>query len=85
MFYSGNGYCSPGYAVGVARSSSALGPYLKKGDPILTTATESGLFVGPGHCSVIPTLDNKGWTILYHAWEKDSVCTPTGIRELMVS
>jgi arabinan endo-1,5-alpha-L-arabinosidase len=50
LFYSANGYCGPGYAIGVARSKSPLGPYVKKGDPIRKT---DPYFIGPGHCSVI--------------------------------
>jgi beta-xylosidase len=64
LFYSGNGYASPSYAAGVARASSPLGPFTKKGDPILVS---KGAWAGPGHGSVVlgPSGD---WVHVYHAW-----------------
>lgn len=50
LFYSGFSYADETYAVGVARSNNPLGPYVKKGDPILRTYSR---YIGPGHCSVI--------------------------------
>jgi beta-xylosidase len=72
LFYSGNGYCGTNYAVGVARSQSPLGPYTKKGDPILHSNTK---FVGPGHCSVVQDVANPGsWVMVYHSWIQGHVC-----------
>lgn len=66
LFYSGHGYCDSSYAVGVARSRNPLGPYEKKGDPIRKT---DGLFIGPGHCSVVPLAnDTNSYVMIYHAW-----------------
>jgi arabinan endo-1,5-alpha-L-arabinosidase len=64
LFYSGNGYASPSYGVGVARATSPLGPFTKKGAPILTS---KGAWAGPGHGSVLlgPSGD---WVHVYHAW-----------------
>jgi GH43 family beta-xylosidase len=64
LFYSGNGYASPSYGVGVARASSPLGPYTKAGAPILVS---KGGWAGPGHGSVLvgPSGD---WVHVYHAW-----------------
>ena len=64
LFYSGNGYASPSYGVGVARATSPLGPFTKKGAPILGS---KGAWAGPGHGSVLvgPSGD---WVHIYHAW-----------------
>jgi arabinan endo-1,5-alpha-L-arabinosidase len=69
LFYSGNAYYNATYGVGVARATSPLGPYVKKGDPIVST--NSG-WVGPGHCSVVqgPSGD---WQMVYHAWRAGEV------------
>jgi arabinan endo-1,5-alpha-L-arabinosidase len=67
LFYSGNGYGGASYAVGVARSSALLGPFEKKGDPILATAPGAHpVFPGPGHCAVVTTRNNNT-AIVYHA------------------
>jgi arabinan endo-1,5-alpha-L-arabinosidase len=66
LFYSGN--YGVDYAVGVARSSSPLGPFVKFGNPILHTANPSVAPVGPGHCSVL-NLPDGNTAIWYHVWE----------------
>lgn len=74
LFYSGNGYASPSYGVGVARASSPLGPFTKKGAPILAS---KGAWAGPGHGSVLlgPSGD---WVHVYHAWVAGKVGTSPG-------
>jgi beta-xylosidase len=64
MFYSGNYFNSPAYAVGVAKSAGPLTPFAKKGDPILTSSTR---WKGPGHNTVarVGTTDY----MIYHAWD----------------
>lgn len=64
LFYSGNGYASPSYGVGVARATSPLGPFTKAGTPILVS---KGAWAGPGHGSVLkgPSGD---WVHVYHSW-----------------
>ena len=72
LFYSGHCYCDNTYAVGVARSKDPLGPYEKKGDPIMKT---NGAWAGPGHCSVIPLIEDPDtYVMIYHAWEPTQVC-----------
>ena len=65
LFYSGDRCCTrnPSYAVMVARSSSALGPFEELGRPILE---RSAAWLAPGHNSTI--IDDAGtdW-IVYHA------------------
>jgi beta-xylosidase len=80
LFYSGNGY-GANYAVGVARSSSLLGPYTKFGPPILAqTSTVTPVFEAPGHCSVLRvdrsrTNSSTGginpMVIVYHVFKGD--------------
>jgi arabinan endo-1,5-alpha-L-arabinosidase len=74
LFYSGNGYASPSYGVGVARASSPLGPFTKASAPILAS---KGAWAGPGHGSVLkgPSGD---WVHVYHAWVASKVGLPPG-------
>ncbi|WP_236515744.1 glycoside hydrolase family 43 protein [Sandaracinus amylolyticus] len=69
LFYSGNAYYNDTYGVGVARATSPLGPYQKRGDPIVST---NDRWIGPGHCSVVegPSGD---WQMVYHAWQAGQV------------
>ncbi|MEB2325148.1 MAG: glycoside hydrolase family 43 protein, partial [Sorangiineae bacterium] len=69
LFYSGNGYASSSYGVGVAKASSPLGPFTKKGAPILSSR---GDWAGPGHGSILqgPSGD---WVHVYHAWQAGKV------------
>ncbi|MCA9581268.1 MAG: family 43 glycosylhydrolase [Myxococcales bacterium] len=62
LFYSGNVY-DHRYRTGVARSKNVLGPYQKKGPPILKNNER---WVGPGHGSVLRVRDD--WAFVYHAW-----------------
>jgi beta-xylosidase len=65
LFYSGHCYCDSTYSVGVARSKNPLGPYEKKGDPIRTS---DSLWIGPGHCSVVPSPNGNEYVMVYHSW-----------------
>lgn len=72
LFYSGgDGFCSEGYSVGVARSKMPLGRYIKKSDPILVS---NDRFKGPGHCSVVRNVNHTDYAMIHHAWRKDEVC-----------
>jgi hypothetical protein len=72
LFYSGNSYAGPPYAVGVARASSPLGPFSKLGAPIVVTG---GAWVGPGHCAVIDTPTGDTYMV-YAAWQSGCVNAP---------
>lgn len=80
LFYSGNSYANATYAVGVARASSPMGPFTKRGDPILVTNSD---WVGPGHCSVVDAPGGET-AIVYHAWKHGCVNTAGCGRETLV-
>ena len=67
LFFSGDNCCGPGihYAAMVARSRSATGPFevLAPNGVILE---RRGIWVGPGHNSVISDVRGEDW-IVYHA------------------
>ncbi|MEV5960745.1 glycoside hydrolase family 43 protein [Kribbella sp. NPDC051952] len=63
LFYSGNAFDQPAYAVGHALCDSPTGPCVKSGDPILTSSTDAS---GPGHNMVLRA-NNRDWFV-YHAW-----------------
>jgi arabinan endo-1,5-alpha-L-arabinosidase len=69
LLYSGDSTWNGTYAVGVAKASSPLGPFTKKGAPILSTRTGSDL-VGPGHSSQWVTGPNGGTAIFYHVQKR---------------
>lgn len=79
LFYSANGYASPNYAVGVARSGSPTGPFEKHGPPILST---NGTFAGPGHGSVLQRPGGE-WVHVYHSWLTGSVGSAPGRQVLL--
>lgn len=62
LFYSGNNY-NYRYRTGVARADNILGPYEKKGDPILVN---NDAWVGPGHGSVVTAHGTDYF--FFHAW-----------------
>lgn len=65
MYYSGGLFSAPDYGVGVARSSTPLGSYVKRGDPILRTGNR---WKGPGHNSIVRVGIND--YMVYHAWDR---------------
>lgn len=66
MFFSGDNCCGPKahYAVMVARSRSATGPFELKPDKVILEA--AGNWHAPGHNSIITDEHGRDW-ILYHA------------------
>jgi beta-xylosidase len=79
MFYSANAYWNDHYATGVARSSSPLGPFLKKGDPVLASG---GKFAGPGHGTVAHGPDGQDYYV-YHAWDAGKTGEPNSRNVLL--
>ena len=79
LFYSANGYASPSYAIGVARSASPLGPFVKAPGPILVS---KGAWAGPGHGSVVRAPGGE-WVHVYHAWVAGRIGSAPG-RQVLV-
>jgi len=80
LFYSGNSYANSTYAVGVARGTSPMGPFTKRGDPIVVS---NARWVGPGHCSVVDAPGGET-AMVYHAWKAGCVNTAGCGRETLV-
>ena len=80
LFYSANAFYDGRYAVGVARASSPLGPFTKRGAPILVTGNG---FVGPGHGAVVTAPSGEA-AFVYHAWREGFVNTFGEGREVLV-
>lgn len=80
MFYSGNDYGSPDYAVGHAVSTSPAGPFRKDPEPVLVS---NEVAAGPGHCQLLE-VDGKWWMV-YHAWQPDAVGDEATGRQMWLS
>jgi arabinan endo-1,5-alpha-L-arabinosidase len=87
LFFSGDNCCGPeaNYAVMVARSRSATGPFETfPGAPNGVILARRGIWVAPGHNSVIEDAEGRDW-IVYHAVDpgapalaKPTPSTPAG-------
>jgi len=64
LFYAGNDFSTPHYGIGVAVADHPLGPYVKQGEPLLTSTRE---WAAPGHASVAPGLDGEP-QLFFHAF-----------------
>jgi beta-xylosidase len=81
LFYSGNWWEGPYYAVGYAVCETASGPCDKPFDkPILSANGEAN---GPGGQSLFRDTDGDLW-IAYHAWTGSDVGYPGGERSLRI-
>jgi arabinan endo-1,5-alpha-L-arabinosidase len=82
LFYSGNNCCGRGahYAVMVARSRSATGPFQKMGHPILEASRR---WLAPGHNSVVEDSSGQSW-IVYHAVDTRRPGEPVNTRRVML-
>lgn len=82
LFYSGDSCCEPvNYAVLVARSESATGPFQTlqgaTDEPDSVVLEKDEQVVGPGHNSVITDAGGNDW-IVYHAAESNDFFLDTG-------
>ncbi|MET0860012.1 MAG: glycoside hydrolase family 43 protein [Microbacterium sp.] len=68
VFYSANDYGTDQYAVGVASAPAITGPYVKQPEPLLSTASTAGRYLGPGGQDVLSTPD--GDLIFFHGWNE---------------
>jgi tRNA A-37 threonylcarbamoyl transferase component Bud32 len=67
LFYSGSVYCDPGYAIGVARANSPLGPFEKLPHPLLA---RGDTWVAPGHTAITEGAGGEHY-VAYHAYRAD--------------
>jgi beta-xylosidase len=65
LFYSAAQYCDASYAVGVARSTSPLGPFEKLPRPIAIAGAQ---WVGPGHVAITTGPDDRLY-LVHHAYQ----------------
>lgn len=72
LFYSANYYMDRAYCLGVATSTSPMGPFVKKETPLLKTQDYWDYVTGTGHCSIFESVDNKETFITYHS-HKDTI------------
>ena len=68
LFYAGNDFSTPAYGIGVAVADHPLGPYTKRGEPLLRSTRE---WLAPGHASVAPGLDGQP-QLFFHAFHPGS-------------
>ncbi len=86
LYYSGDNCCGPSanYAVMVARSESATGPFVRKGaadgSRISTILAASGIWLAPGHNSVIRDDAGEDWMV-YHAINRGQPTRRIGIGD----
>jgi beta-xylosidase len=81
LFYSGNGWDTPYYAVGHAVCESPSGPCERPSDfPVLSAR---GPIEGPGGASTVVGPDGEVW-LAYHAWPRGGVRSESG-RQLWLS
>ena len=82
LFYSGDNCCGRDahYAVMVARSRAATGPFEKHGRPILEAR---GRWLAPGHNSLIDDRAGRIW-IVYHAIDRLNPGEPANTRRVML-
>jgi arabinan endo-1,5-alpha-L-arabinosidase len=82
LFYSGDNCCGKDahYAVMIARSRSATGPFEKRGRPILEAR---GRWRAPGHNSLIEDRSGRIW-IVYHAVDTRQPGDPVNTRRVML-
>ncbi len=71
LFYSGDNCCGPNahYAVMVARSRSATGPFELRGRPDYLVVEANDRWLGPGHNAIVRDDAGTDW-ILYHGVDR---------------
>ncbi len=70
LFFSGNDYGGPPYAVGYATCEGPRGPCEDAPEnPIVASVTDrQPPVIGPGHQTIVEDADGETW-LVYHAWE----------------
>lgn len=70
LLYSANDYGGAAYAVGYATAAEVTGPYTKAPEPLLTSDSLDGQYVGPGGQDVVTAADGQD-ILLFHSWYAD--------------
>ena len=68
LMYSANDYGSDAYAIGYATADSPTGPFTKSEEPLLTTDSSGGTYVGPGGQDVVTAPDGSD-VLVFHSWD----------------
>ena len=69
LLYSANDYGGADYAIGYATADSVLGPYSKPTEPLLTTTSSDGRYLGPGGQDVVVGPDGNDM-LVFHSWDE---------------
>lgn len=77
MFYTGNHFLDPNYAVGYATAEHPLGPWTKAEENPILARTE--FIHGPGNGAPVQSPDGTEWFLIYHVHESTA---GVGIRQL---
>lgn len=80
LFYSANDYGGDAYAIGVAYADKLTGPYVKQPEPLLSTNSSDGAFLGPGGQDVVHTA--KGDALVFHSWDEQYIYRGLNVRRL---
>ncbi len=72
LFYSANSYAGSAYAIGYATAPAITGPYTKHGEPLLSTSSSGGRYVGPGGQDVVTAPDGTD-RLVFHSWDPAGV------------
>jgi beta-xylosidase len=67
LLYSANDFGGDRYAIGYATADAVTGPYTKGDEPLLSTGSSQGEYVGPGGQDVIAGPDGED-RLLFHSW-----------------
>jgi len=67
LLYSANDYSHDRYAIGVASAASLNGPYSKRSEPLLSTVSSHGLYLGPGGQDIVT--GPNGDELVFHSWD----------------
>ena len=67
LLYSANDYSHDHYTIGVATAASLTGPYSKQSEPLLSTASSHGLYLGPGGQDIVA--GPEGDVLVFHSWD----------------
>ena len=77
LFYTGNHFLDPHYAIGYATADNPLGPWARyPGNPVLTRTEH---IAGPGNGAPVLSPDGTEWFMVYHVHESTEA---VGIRQL---